>query len=192
MNLTGGTRAAITVSAMTLLAGVLASAYGIVGHNIPHALAGLGLIVAASTSIALAVLRNWIVDTHDERRNLATKLLQAENEKSQYYTARADLENEMGCAARDIAKQRARNAASLVKEREALRAEFEANRLQQSQKAFLLGARMERAGQLKPDEPAPTNLIQFPQQQVVQEQGQEHPQAEPERTLPWEHGVSAP
>lgn len=190
MNLTGGTRATITISATALLAGILACAYGIVSNNIPHSLGGLGLIVAASTAIALAVLRNWIVDTSDERRNLAATRRQAENEKWQYFAARADLENEMGRSARDMATQRARNSAALIKEREALRAAVEAERLQQSQKAFLLGAQMERAGMLKPDEPAPTNLIQFPHQQPAQEQ--EHPQAEPERPLPWEHGVGGP
>jgi hypothetical protein len=187
MNLTGGTRATITLSGTALLAGILASAYGIIGSNTPHALGGLGLIVAASTAIALAVLRNWIIDTSDERRNLAAAQRQAENQRSQYYAAQANLENELARAAHDMAAQRARNTASLIKEREALRAALEAERLQLSQKAFRMGAQMERAGMLKPDEPAPTNLIQFPHQQP---QPQGHPQ--PERTRPSEHGVSAP
>lgn len=189
MNFTGGTRATITISATALLAGVLASTYGIVRNTIPHSLAGLGLIVAASTAIALAVLRNWIIDTHDERRNLAAAQRQAEGQRSQYYGAQANLENEMGRQARDTAAQRAANTASLIKEREALRAAFEAERLQQSQKAFLLGARMERAGMLKPDEPAPTNLIQFPQQQPAPEREHQQPA---EQTQPWEHGVGGP
>lgn len=187
MDLTGSTRATITASAAGLLGGALASVYGVARSSVPHSLTGLGLIVTASTAIALAILREWIVDTKDERRYLAAAQRQAESQHSQYFAARANLENEMVRNARDMAAERAANAASLVKEREALRAAFEADRLQQSQKAFRLGAQMERAGMLKPDEPAPTNLIQFPHQQP---EPQEHPQ--PERTRPSEHGVGGP
>lgn len=165
MKFTGGTRTTVTISATALMAGLLACLYGIARNAIPHSLAGLGLIVSSSTAIALAVLRAWILDTRDERRNLAAVQRQAEDRKAMYLAAQAGLENEMGRQARDMAAQRAANAASLVKERELLRIAFEAERLQQSQKAFLLGVQMERSGALKPNEPLPANLIPFPNQQ---------------------------
>lgn len=165
MRFTGGTRATITISATALMVGVLACLYGIVRNTVPHSLAGLGLIIPASLAIAVAVLRVYSLDTRDERRNLAAAQRQAVDQKALYLAAQAGLENEMGRQARDMAAQRAANAASLIKEREVLRAAFEAERLQQSQRAFQLGVQMERSGALKPDEPLPTNLIPFPPQQ---------------------------
>ncbi|MFI1732671.1 hypothetical protein ACH40E_26380 [Streptomyces acidicola] len=64
---------------------------------------------------------------------------------------------------RDMAAERARIAATLLAEREAMTAEFEENRLQVATEAFRTGVQMETAGMLKPDVSAPpANLIEFP------------------------------
>lgn len=150
MKLTGSMQAMAAAGAALLTGGVSTGVHG--------------LTPAGLTLIALVALRKWIADTSIERRDLAQARRAADVEHHTYIAARADLESEMTRLNRDMNAERRRIAAAHIAERAAMLAEFEERKLQVEGEAFRLGAQMERAGMLKPDEPVrPANLIQFPQ-----------------------------
>jgi hypothetical protein len=165
--------------------GLTMSAQGLMRRDVPRSLDGTGLTLTALTLIALTLIRSWIVDTRDERRALARAEQQAEAERRTYVAAKASLESEMGRLNHEMNLERARIAATLISERQKMRAEFEEERLQITTEAFRTGVEMERAGAFRRDEPAmPANLIQFPKQ------GQPSQSAQHARSR--EHGVVGP
>lgn len=175
MNLTGNMRTTAGAGTALLAGGLLVSARGVMRSDVPCSLGGTSLIVAALTLIALAAIRTWISDTRDERRELADSRRQADAEQRRYFALQAALNGEMTRLNRDMALERARIAAKLIAEREAMRREFEERRLDEQKEAFQAGIDMERAWRMvKPETPVPANLIQFPQQQPDQERSREH------------------
>lgn len=161
------------------------SAQGMTHSDVSRSLSGTSLTVAALTLIGLTFIRSWIVDTRDERRDVAHAQQQAEAERRTYVAAKAALESEMGRLNHEMNIERARIAGTLISERQALRAEFEKERLQITTEAFRTGVEMERSGAFRRDEPAmPANLIQFPNQ-VQPSQSEQHGRSR-------EHGVVRP
>lgn len=181
MSLTNGMRTTAAAGIALLAGGLAAGGYGAAHSDLPRSLGGTCLIVTALTLIALVVIRTWIADASNERRELADARREADTERRKHFASQAALECEMTRLHRDMAVERARIAATLLAEREVMRAKFEGERLQVATEAFRTGVEMERAGMLKPDTPVPANLIPFPQQ---------HPQPEQERSR--EHGVVRP
>ncbi|MGY5048230.1 hypothetical protein ACWDE0_21760 [Streptomyces sp. 900105755] len=164
-------------SAIGTAAGVVLAGFAVIVQSIPHdrvagSIAGACLVMLGLAGLILAFGRHWIVNTSEERRLLAVSQRQADDRRTMYIAAQAALENEQGRLNRDVAAERARNAATLKAERERMRREFEASRAQEIADAFRTGAEMERAGLLKPGKTPAGNLIRFPKQ--------EH-QAAPER-----------
>lgn len=181
MSLTGGMRTTTAAGIALLAAGMTVSAHAAFRGDTPRSLGGLCLVVAALTLIALALAHSWVSDTTTERQELAEARRQAESERRRFFAAQAALEGEMTRLNRDMAADRARIAATLLAEREAMQAEFEEDRLQVSTEAFRSGVEMERAGLLKPDATlSAANLIPFP--------GARAPEQERSR----EHGVVGP
>lgn len=183
MDLTNSMRTTAAAGAVLLTGGLLISVRGVMRSDVPCSLGGTSLIVAALTLIALAVIRTWIGDARDERRELADARREAESEQRRYFALQAALNGEATRLNRDMAMERARVAATLIAEREAMSREFEERRLDEQKEAFRAGVEMERAGMLKPDAPAPANLIQFPRQE---------PASASERERSREHGVVGP
>lgn len=181
MRLTGSMRTMAAAGAALLTAGLLVGAHGVIRSEIPRALGGIALGFTGLFLIALVAVRRWICDTKEERRDLAQSRREADATQHKYLAAQANLESEMIRLNRDLNTERHRIAATLVAERQSMLAEFEKQRLQITTEAFRTGVEMERAGMLKPDEPVPPNLIQFPKQQ---------PQADREHSR--EHGVVHP
>lgn len=128
MELTAGTKAAAIAAAAAMGAGLWVVFHG--DDDLASRLGGVCLALAAMTLIALLVIRTWVTNTSDERRILAAATRAAQAERNRYIAAQAALENEQGRLQRDMAADRARNAARLVAEREALAAEFEETRNQ--------------------------------------------------------------
>jgi hypothetical protein len=174
MNLTGNMRTTVAGVAL-LVGGLLVSARGVMRSDVPCSLGGMILIVTALILIALAAIRTWIGDARDERRELADSRRQSEAEQRRYFALQAALNGEMTRLNRDMALERARVAATLIAEREAMSREFEERRLDEQKEAFQAGIDMERAWRtVKPETPVPANLIQFPKQQPEQEHSREH------------------
>lgn len=183
MSPTGKTRTTAAAGAALLTGGLAVCGYGAIRSDLPPALGGTCLVVTALTLIALAIIRTWTRDAAAERRELAEARHEAEAERRKHFAGQAALECEMTRLNRDMAAERARIAATLIAEREAMRAELEERRLQITTEAFRTGVEMERAGMLRPDAPLPPNLIQFPRQKA------EH---QPEREHSRDHGVVRP
>lgn len=182
MSLTGNTRTAVA-GAVLLAGGMTVCGYGAARGDLPAALGGTCLVVIAVTLLALAVIRTWITDAASERRELASARREADADRRKHFAGQAALECEMTRLNRDMAAERARIAATLIAEREAMRAELEERRLQITTEAFRTGVEMERAGMLRPDAPLPPNLIQFPRQKA---------EPQPEREHSRGHGVVGP
>lgn len=150
--------------------------------DMPHSLSGTSLIIAASTLIALTLIRAWVVDTRQEKEELADQRRSAAAQERKYFALQAALEGEMTRMRQDINAEQARITQTLAVEREAMQAKLEEDRLELSKEAFRAGVEMERAGLLKPEEPEhPANLIPFPS-----------PHPEPEQNRSREHGVVGP
>ncbi|BBC35208.1 hypothetical protein SGFS_065020 [Streptomyces graminofaciens] len=137
-------------------------------------MAGTSLVVTALTFIALVIIRGWIGDARDERRELAISRREADAQQRKYFALQALLECEATRLHHAVATEQAQNAATLIAEREAMHAELEEQRLQISTEAFRTGVEMERAGMLKPDAPIPANLIQFPDRSPGREHSRGH------------------
>lgn len=150
-------------AAVLMAGGIALSGHGVIRGHATCSTAGTSLVVTALTLAALTVIRRWIGDAREERRDLATARREADAEQRKYFALQAALEGEMTRLHRDMATEREHVAATLATEREALHAELEENRLQITTEAFRTGVEMERAGMLKPDAPAAVaNLIPFP------------------------------
>lgn len=181
MSLTNSVWIRTAAGTILLTAGLTASAHGALTEDVPRSLGGVCLTTTALTLIALARIRSWVFSTNNEREQLAEARREAEAERRRFFAAQAALEGETTRLTRDVSVERARIAATLATEREAMRAEFEKNRLQVATEAFRSGVEMERAGLLKPDAPTPqANLIPFPGARA------------PERERSREHGVVGP
>ena len=181
MSLTGNVRSTAAAGTALLSVGLAASGYSAAYDALPQALGGMALVVIGATLIALSFIRTWMTDTSAERKDLADARRDADAERRKHFAAQAAFECERTRHNRGIAAERARVAATLAAEREAMRAQFEEERLQLQTEAFQTGVEMERAGALKPDAPTPANLIPFP-----------HQQTQPERGRSREHGVVGP
>lgn len=197
MNFTGGARITAAAGTTLLLGAVSVMAYGIYRDELTRSLGGAFLAIAALTLLALVAIRQWIVDTRDERRILAASQREAVAERARYQAAQAALENEQGRLYRDLAADRAALNAQIAAERDALHAEIAAER--EAMEAEFERARGElsadvmntvmswiNGGKLQPPSHPKNNLIRFPGQ--AQEQAE--PQASRERSR--EHGSVGP
>ena len=167
-----------------MLAGFALTARGVLRSDLDNAVGGTCLTLVAVTTIALACVRRWIVDTREERRILAAAQREAERERSRYFAAQAALENEQGRLNRDMAAERQRIAAQLVKEREAMRIEFEEKRADLIAETMEATVRMFHAGKFAPETAATGQLIHFPKQDPAAQAT--------ERARSREHGVVGP
>lgn len=175
MSLTSSTRATAAVGGALLTGGLAFSGHGLIRSHTSCSMAGISIVVTALTLIALAIIRKWIGDAREERRDLATSRREADAEQRKYFALQAALEGETTRLRRDMALEQAQNAATLAAEREAMNAQLEEQRLQIATEAFRTGVEMERAGMLKPDAPAtPANLIPFPKRAPDHEQPRGH------------------
>lgn len=181
MDLTAGTKATAATAAVVITAGLSAILYGVIRSDLARALGGACLTTPALVLLALVAIRAWVMNTNEERRQLAASTREAQAERSRYFAAQAALENEQARLNRDMASDRARAAATLAAERKSMEAYFDEKRAKLVTDAFTTGVQMERAGTLKPKKPETGNLIQFPQQERA---------AERERSR--EHGVVGP
>ncbi|MEU5595727.1 hypothetical protein [Streptomyces sp. NPDC020298] len=182
MRLASGSRIILAGGATLLASGLGLGAIGVTGSDASRSLGGTCLVTAALTMIALTLIHHWVVDTSVVRRELVRSLGEVEAERRRYTALQGALEAEATRLTRDLNEERAAVTATLYAERAAMQKKFEEQRLQLAGEAFRTGVQMERSGMLKPDEPVPANLIQFP----------EHGQMSrsPERSR--EHGGVAP
>ncbi|WP_328436994.1 hypothetical protein OHA71_06735 [Streptomyces sp. NBC_00444] len=188
MELNGGTRVLATGAAAALTGGLSVVVYGTFRNDLGRALGGTCLTLTALTVIALILIRQWIVETSEERRLLAVSQREAQAEKSRYFAAQAALEVEQGRLSRDRAAERRADERRLMVERKAIADEFE------EQKAALIAETMEATVMMFRDGkraavPAQGKLIQLRQPQPQPEQ---EPQAHPERTRSRGRGVAGP
>jgi hypothetical protein len=169
MDLTAGTRATAVTAAVVMTAGLAVIFYGIVRGDPAHSISGVALTTTALTLIALLVIKRWVTDTADERRQLATATQAAQDEREKYFAAQTVLENDQQRLLRDAAADRARAEATLIAEREAMAAEFEEKR------ASLICETLATVAELmqnQKDQPC-GSVIQFPTQQSVRVPEQE-------------------
>src|SRR3546814_3040070 len=106
MDLTGSARATATAAVAAMLAGQAAVAYGIVQETLPPAIGGLSLTVTALAVLGLLAIRQWVTNTSEERTLLADVRVELETQRSDYFAAKAALENERGRLAQDMAAER--------------------------------------------------------------------------------------
>lgn len=169
VSITTGTRTTAATAGVALIGGLTVSLHSAVHHNIPEAIGGLGITLAALTTIVLTLIHRWVTDTRDERRILAALQREAQGQKSTYIAAKAALENEQGRLAQDVAAEHAALNARLKAERAALEREFE------EQRATLIAETMEatflmvRDGKFDPGTARDATLIEFPRQHPQQE-----------------------
>ncbi|MDL5205064.1 hypothetical protein [Streptomyces sp. ALI-76-A] len=166
-----------------VVGGLSVVVYGTIVDDLPRTLGGTCLTLTALTLLALILIRNWIVDTRDERRILAAAQRETVAERSRYFAAQAALENEQGRLNRDMAAERAGLAARLQAEREALAAEFEERRATVIAETMEATFRMFHDGKFAPGVPEQSKVIQ-----LREHQQQRHPERERSR----EHGVVRP
>lgn len=187
MDLAGRTRNTAATAALAGVVGFTVTLHGAYRNQPAHSLAGVCITMIALTALILIAIHKWTTDTSTERTILAATQREAQSRKDQYLAAQAALEIEQGRLARDMAAARRRTAADLIKEREALRAEFEekrANLISETMEATVL---MFRDGKFAPDTTTATGrLIRFP------DQSQPARATEPERARSQEHGVVGP
>jgi E3 ubiquitin-protein ligase DOA10 len=183
MSLTGSTRTTTTAGIALLAAGLALCTSGAIRDSLPHALGGTCLTTVALTLIALTLIRQWVSDTRHERKDLAAARHDAEAQQRKFFALQAANEGEMARFKRDMNMEKARIVETLRVEREAMRAQFEEERLQVSQNAFRMGVEMERSGALRAVKPVQLdNLIPFPEQAS---RASEHQRSR-------EHGVVGP
>lgn len=161
MDLTAGTRTTAVTSAVVLTTGLTAILYGVARGDLTRSLGGACLAMTALTALTLIAIRRWVTDTSQERKTLAAATREAHAERNRYFAAQAALENEQGRLNQDMATARARIAASLITEREAMRREFDEERAKLVCEAMETAVRMMRAK--KPA--ARGDVIPFPAQQ---------------------------
>lgn len=187
MSFNGGQRTTIAAGAVLLAGGLAMGIHSVYRADIPRALLATTVALTGLAVVRLVCARAWIRDTRDERRELALARHGADGDSMKYFALKAALESEATRTHRDLAAERARNAAALILERKALQDEFEARRLEEAQAAFQTGVEMERSGALRPDTPIPANLIPFPKQTPAHGPAEERSH---ERSR--EHGVVSP
>lgn len=182
MDHTASTRATAATTAVALTAGVTTTLYGVITNEPARSLGGACLTMTALTAIGLGAVKRWVTDTHEEQHRLAQATQEAQDERAKYFAAQAALENEVQRLMRDAAADRARAAATLIAEREAMEADFAEKRTSLICEAIETYAQMLRSGDLD-RQPPRSRVIQFPTQQPVQA---------PERERPRGHNVAGP
>lgn len=185
MDLTGGTRVLAGTAGAALASGLAVVLYGTLRDDLARALGGTCVTLTALTVIALILIRQWIVDTSEERRALADATRRAADVRDRYVASQAALECEQTRLTRDRATERYADAALLKTEREAMAADFETRRgnlIAETMEATLL---MFQGGKFNPEATGAGNLIHFPKQ---------HPEVDPEvsRERSREHGGVGP
>lgn len=185
MDFRGSARVAITAAAVTGLEGLALLAWGILRAALPAAVGGSCLTLCAMIGFSLVLIRSWVVDTRDVRQALAAAQRQAQARADTYLAAQAALENEQARLNRDMAEERRRIAATLIREREAMEAEFEERRATVIAESIEAAFHMFHNGKFAPDTSSTGRLIRFPRQE---HQSAATPQ--PERSR--EHGVVGP
>lgn len=181
MDLTAGTKATATLAAVVMAVGLTVILYGVGQNDLTWVLGGACLAVPALVLVALVAIKSWITDTREERRLLTEAIREMQGERTRYIALRAALENEQSRLHRDLAHERARSAAKLFAEREAVAAEFEEKRNRLISEAMTEAWMMFLSG--KQPQTAENKVIQFPTQQPA-------PQRAAERCR--EHGVVGP
>lgn len=177
MDVTGGMRAATAAGTAVLISGLGVTLHGIIRDDLSHSIGGTCLTLVALLTIGLVVLRRWIVDTSERERLLDEARRFADAERVRYIAAQAALENEQGRLTQDRAAERLADAARLIEERKALRAEFEEQRATLITETMEATVRMIQQRRLVAS-PAPSKVIQLrqPQRQrlVERERSREH------------------
>lgn len=166
-----------------MVGGLSVVLYGTFRPNLAHTLGGTCVTLTAITTLALILIRHWIVDTSEERRTLSAAQREAQAEQSRYVALQAALENEHGRLNRDLAAERAGLTVRLKAEREAMAAEFE------EQRASVIAETMEETILMIRDKKlAPPTAVQSKVIQLREHQQQRHLERERSR----EHGVVGP
>lgn len=166
-----------------MVGGLSVALYGTIRPNMAHTLGGTCITLTALTTLALILIRHWIVDTSEERRLLGAAQCAAQAEQSRYVALQAALENEQGRLTRDLAAERAGLAVRLKAEREAMATEFE------EQRASVIAETMEETVlMIVSKKLAPPTAVQSKVIQLREHQQQR--QLERERSR--EHGVVGP
>ena len=187
MDLAGRTRNTAAAAALAGIGGFAVTLHGAYRNQPAHSLAGVCITMIALTALILIAIHKWTTDTSTERAVLAATQREAQSRKDQYLAAQAALEIEQGRLARDAAVARRRMAAELIKEREAIRAEFEEKRADLICEPTEATVLMFLDGKLAPDRAnAAGRLIRFP------DQSQSARATERERGRSREHGVVGP
>lgn len=181
MELTGGARTTAVAAGAGFIAGLLAVLHGTYRDNITNTVGGTCLTLIALITIALVLIRKWVVDTSDERRILAATQREAQRQHDRYLAAQVALENEQGRLRQDMAAERQANTLRLKTERAAMVDEFEAKRGEVVAESMEVAIRLVCGKKLDPRQLATAKLIQFPQNLPHQQR---------ERTR--EHGVVGP
>jgi hypothetical protein len=184
MGSTSGTRATTGAAGVAALTGITLTGHGILRASIPQAVGGSCLTMAALIIIALVLIRRWVSDTRDVRNALAATQREVERERSRYFALQMALEGEQGRLTRDMATERRRIAAILIREREKMDADFEEKRAALISETVEATVLMIHNGKLAPNTPATGQLIHFPTQQ--------QPAPATERARSREHGVVGP
>lgn len=169
MSITTGTRTTAATAGVVLIGGLTVSLHSAIHRNVPGAIGGLGITLAALTAIVLILIHRWVTDTRDERRALAALQREAQSQKATCIAAKAALENERGRLAQDVAAERAALTARLKAERAAIEREFEEERATLVAETMEATFLMVRDGKFDPSTARDATLIEFPRQHPQQE-----------------------
>jgi hypothetical protein len=174
MKFTGSTRATAATAGMILLGGLPLTLYGVIRDDFTRTVGGTCLTITAVIVIALLVIRQWVVNTSNERRRLAEDQRRTQDEYTSYIALKAALVAEQGRLRQDISAESAALTARLAVERSKMEADFE------EQKATLISETMEATvrmfhnGKFAPEAAAAGKLIPFPQQEPERQRAREH------------------
>lgn len=134
-------------------------AAGIVGAGIalrgaflpstPHTVAGMCLLLAASTLLTLSLVRGWLIDSSAERARLREQGDKLEAERTGYVAAHAALSAERDRVRADLRDAQEETRRTLAREREAMRDEFDAERSELIRSTFETAVRMVQDGLLE-------------------------------------------
>lgn len=155
---------AATTAAATL-GGLAAILYGIAQADTARS---IGLTMTGLTAVALVLIHRWIADTSGERQRLAAAQYEAQQEHCRYIALQAALANEQGRLHHDLAAERLNLETTLATEREAMEAEFEAQRGNLIEEAMDTAVLLMRAKNSAPDTTVQGKVIHFPGQEQSQ------------------------
>jgi hypothetical protein len=155
-------RITTATTAATALGGLAAILYGIAQADTARS---IGLTMTGLTAVALVLIHRWIADASDERHRLAASQYETQQERRRYIALQAALANEQGRLHHGLAVERLNNEAALAAEREAMEAEFEAERGNLIEEAMDTAVLLLRAQKSAPDTTVQGKVIRFPGQE---------------------------